>query len=57
MSKQFYFEQFRLVLVQFQCKKLFYLKLFRLAQVRSLLVKTILLKVIQFSISPQFSSI
>ena len=57
MSKQFYFKQFSLPLVQFQCQKQFHFKLFRLSKVRSLNVKRVLFHAIQFCTSTQFSSI
>ena len=51
MSKQFYFEQLSLALVQFQCQKQFYFKHLSLASVRSSHVKTVLIQVIQFALS------
>ena len=54
MSKQFYFKQFRLVSIEFQCQKQFYFKTFSLTLVRSLNIKRVLFQVIQFSISTQF---
>ena len=57
MSKEFYFEQFSLAWIQFQCQKQFYFKQFSSAQVRSLHLKTVLFQVIQFSTSMQFNSI
>ena len=38
MSKQFYFKQFNLALVQFHCQKQFYFKQFSLAYARSLVL-------------------